>query len=273
MINLNVKYKNLVKTIKSEAPFVPEIALILGSGLGDFAEKIGTVKSITTSSLPDYPKSTVEGHKGFIHFAEHSGKKLVIFQGRIHFYEGYSISECVLPSFIAKNLGCKKIILTNAAGGININFHPGDLMIVNSFFSMHIKKALTDLIGIATLDQKNFFLDVPASELTHKFLAAGLSEGIHMKEGTYWYQTGPSYETPAEIKMLAKIGADAVGMSTVHEAVYAGINNMQVGIISCITNNAAGIGHHKLSHQDVMDTAEMVKAKFEKLIKRIIEML
>ena len=271
--DLDFKYKDLIEKVKVEAPFEPEIALVLGSGLGEFAEKINTIKSIPTSSLPGYPKSTVEGHKGFIHFAEHGGKKLAIFQGRIHYYEGYSISECILPPFIAKKLGCETIILTNAAGGINQNLLAGDLMVVKSFFTMHIQKALTDLIGIASPEQKNAFLDVPAHVLGHKFIVAGLDENIHMKEGTYWFQTGPSYETPSEIKMLSKLGADAVGMSTVHEAVFAGVIGMKVGIISCITNSAAGIGHHKLSHQDVMDTAEMVKSKFERLMKRIIEIL
>ena len=272
-IDLQFKYKNLIEKITAEAPFQPEIALVLGSGLGEFADKINTIKSIPTGSLPGYPKSTVEGHKGFIHFAEHGGKMLAIFQGRIHYYEGYSISECILPPFMAKSLGCKTIILTNAAGGINPNFRPGDLMVVKSFFTMHIQKALTDLIGIASPEQKNAFLDVPAHVLGHKFVVAGLDEGIHMKEGTYWFQTGPSYETPAEIQMLAKLSVDAVGMSTVHEAVFAGINGMKVGIISCITNSAAGMGHQKLSHQDVMETAELVKSKFERLMKRIIEIL
>ncbi|MBU1098876.1 MAG: purine-nucleoside phosphorylase [Bacteroidetes bacterium] len=273
MVDLEFKYKNLIEKIQEEAPFKPEIALVLGSGLGEFADRIDTIKSIATHDLPDYPESTVQGHKGFIHFAEHGGKKLVIFQGRLHYYEGYSISECILPPFIAKSLGCDTIILTNAAGGINPNLRVADLMVVNSFFTMHIQKALTELMGVASVDQKNAFLDVPALVLGHKFVQAGLDEGIALKEGTYWFQTGPSYETPSEINMLAKLGADAVGMSTVHEAVYAGINGMKVGIISCITNAAAGMGHEKLSHKDVMETAELVKTKFERLMKRIVEII
>ena len=272
-IDLDFKYKELIEKIKEEAPFEVELGLVLGSGLGEFADRIETVKSIPINSLPGYPESTVEGHKGYIHFAKHRGKNLVIFQGRLHYYEGYSISECVLPPFIAKKLGCKTLILTNAAGGINPNLRVADLMVVNSFFTMHIQKALTDLVGIASVEQKNAFLDVPAHVLGHKFIQAGLDEGIHMKEGTYWFQTGPSYETPSEINMLVKIGADAVGMSTVHEAVYAGISGMKVGIISCITNAAAGKGHEKLSHKDVMDTAELVKSKFECLMKRIVEII
>lgn len=273
MIDLDFKYKDLMEEITAEAPFRPEIGLVLGSGLGDFADGIKTIKSISTASLPGYPESTVQGHKGFIHFAQHAGKNLIIFQGRLHYYEGYSISECIIPPFIAKSLGCKILLLTNAAGGINPNLRVADLMVVNSFFTMHIQKALTDLIGIASVDQKNAFLDVPAHVLGQKFLEAGLDEGILLKEGTYWFQTGPSYETPAEIQMLAKLGADAVGMSTVHEAVYAGISGMKVGIISCITNAAAGMGHDKLSHDDVMETAELVKSKFERLMKRIVEIL
>ena len=139
MINLDLKYDKLLKFIKEEIPFKPELSLILGSGLGDFADNIEIVKSIPTNNIPDYPSSTVEGHKGFLHFAKIEGKKTIIFQGRIHIYEGYTIDKCILPAFIAAKLNVRKLLVTNAAGGINRNFKPGDLMLVTSFLSQNIK--------------------------------------------------------------------------------------------------------------------------------------
>lgn len=273
MVNVDVKYRNLIDEIKQQAPFKPEIGLVLGSGLGQFAHNIETIKSIETSSLPGYPKSTVEGHKGFIYFSEYKGKKLLIFQGRIHFYEGYALSECILPAHIAAKLNIKKLILTNAAGGINPNFEPGDLMLNISFNSMMLKKEMADLFGMPSIEQKNLILDLPGNEVNSAIRKAALEEKVPLKEGVYFYSKGPSYETPAEIKMLAKTGADAVGMSTVHEAVYAAVKGIKVGAISCITNYAAGIKPFKLSHQDVIETAEKVKSTFERLVKKIIELM
>jgi len=151
MVDLNFKYKSLIDFIKAEAPFTPDLSIILGSGLGDFAEQLKKVKSISTSDIPGYPVSTVVGHKGNIHFAEYENKKLILFQGRVHFYEGYNINECIIPAFISYKLGVKNLLLTNAAGGINKNFVPGDLMINTSFNGILIKKELTDLIGLTNL--------------------------------------------------------------------------------------------------------------------------
>ncbi|OGU61809.1 MAG: purine-nucleoside phosphorylase [Ignavibacteria bacterium RBG_13_36_8] len=270
---MNAKYEKLVLSIEKIAPFTPQIGLVLGSGLGDFAKNINIIKSIETSSLPGYPKSTVEGHRGFIHFAEYKDKKLLLFQGRIHFYEGYSLSKCVLPAHIIYKLGCKYLILTNAAGGINPEFEPGDLMLITSFNAILLKKELADFIGIPTSEEKNRSYDLPSKQVNEKIRHAALEEKIFLREGVYFFSKGPSYETPAEIKMAARSGADAVGMSTVHEAIYAAIKEIKVGVISCITNHAAGIKSVKLSHQDVIDTAEKVKTKFERLIKRSIQEL
>lgn len=270
MVNLNNKYQELLDAVKKLAPFTPEIALILGSGLGEFAESVDTVKSISTVSLPGYPPSTVPGHEGKIHFAEHAGRKLLLFQGRIHFYEGYKISECVLPVFLAHKLGCSKIILTNAAGGINPNFVPGDLMLNVSFNSVNIKKELSHLIGTIPMEAKDRILSFPSPVLNEKIRKAALEEKIYLREGVYFYAKGPSYETPAEIKMMGKFGGDAVGMSTVHEAVYASYLGMEVAAITCITNFAAGISPVKLSHNDVTETANRVKHTFESLIKKVI---
>lgn len=273
MVNLNDKYRAIVEKIKEEIPFEPEISIVLGSGLGDFASKVETVKSFPTSSLPGYPKSTVEGHQGYLHFSRYNGKKLLIVQGRIHFYEGYKLSECVIPIHLAAKLNCKSIILTNAAGGININFKPGDLMLISSFNGISIKKELTEVLGLTTLDKRNNFIDFPSTEIRDKIKLAAIEEQITLREGVYWFTKGPSYETKSEIKMMQKFGGDAVGMSTFHEAVYASFLGLKVGAISCITNFAAGLSPTKLSHSEVMDTAEKVKYDFERLIKKIIDLL
>ena len=272
MLDLDFKYEKLTNEILKDIPFTPEIALILGSGLGDFAKNVEIVKSIPTSSLDRYPVSTVQGHEGYIHFATHAGKKILIFQGRIHFYEGYKLSECIVPVHISDKLDCKKIILTNAAGGINSHFNPGDLMLITSFLAINLKKELTELIGLSSVDIKNSFLNLPSKRMNEIIQSAALEEKILLKEGSYWFSKGPSYETSSEIKMLSKMGIDSVGMSTVHEAIYASIRNIEVGAISLITNYAAGISKEKLSHNEVIETAELAKAKFEKLIKKIIEL-
>jgi purine-nucleoside phosphorylase len=273
MINFSEKYKSLIKIIEAEAPFQPEICVVLGSGLGDFADKVDTKKSIATSSLDNYPKSTVQGHSGYLHFSEYKGKKLLIVQGRIHFYEGYDLEKCVLPIFIAAQLKTKNIILTNAAGGVNTHFHPGDLMLASSFNAMNIKKELSLLISLPSIEAKNAFFDFPSEKLNSIIMNAALDEKILLKQGVYWLTKGPSYETPAEIKMVQKFGGDAVGMSTVHEAIFAKSLGVEASSISCITNYAAGLSAQKLSHKEVMETAEIVKKDFERLIKKSIELL
>lgn len=270
MLELENKYKLLIETLRKEIPFEPEIALILGSGLGDFADSIEKVKSIPTSSLPGYPASTVEGHKGFLHFAKYKGKNVLVFQGRIHFYEGYDITECLLPAYITKELNCKKLIITNAAGGVNKYFTPGDLMLIDSFNSINIKKDLSRLFSPESNFYSVKFDNFPSKEVNKKIRTAALTENINLQEGVYWFNTGPTYETPSEVKMAGLMGSDAVGMSTVHEAIYAAANGIEVGSISCITNMAAGISLTKLHHGEVVEIAEKVKPIFEKLIKRII---
>ena len=272
MLDLDKKYDELIDNLISNIPFKPEIGLVLGSGLGEFAEKTKIIKTIPTNELIGYPESTVEGHKGFIHFAEVNNKKLMIYQGRIHPYEGYNISECVLPIFIAYKLGVNKIILTNAAGGLN-HLQPADLMLITSMISFNIKKQLGELIGLASTQARNNFFNFPSNRINDIIRNAALKEEVVLKEGVYWYSQGPSYETPAEIRMVHKLGGDAVGMSTVHEAIFASALGMEIGAISCITNYAAGISANKLNHQEVMETAELVKEKFEKLIKEIIQLM
>ena len=272
MTKLMRKYSKLLKQVKAEAPFEADLALVLGSGLGQFADAVNKIKSIDTSTLPDYPVSTVEGHKGYIHFCEYKNKRFIVFQGRIHLYEGYSLEQSLLPVLIAKNSGAKKILLTNAAGGVADNLHPGDLMLITSFNMINIKKELAQTLGLATLDEKvTARLDFPSKELSEKLIEAALDEKIHLKEGVYWFNKGPSYETRAEIQMVKKFGIAAVGMSTAHEAIFASKLGMQVAAFSLITNYAAGISPVKLSHAEVIETAEAVKPKLERLIKRFVE--
>lgn len=270
MIDMNFKYKRTVEFLDEQKPFIPKVAIILGSGLGDFAESLNTVKSISTAEIPGYPVSTVVGHSGKIHFSVYEGLPLILFQGRIHLYEGYKLNQCMLPVFLSHELGCKTILLTNAAGGINHTLVPGDLMINTSFNSLFIKKEMTELLGLASIEKRNNIIDFPSEKLNKIIHNAAANENILLKEGVYWYNKGPSYETPAEIKMMSGFGGDAVGMSTAHEAIYALFLNMEVASISCITNYAAGISSEKLSHEDVTSTANRVKSTFEKLLKRII---
>lgn len=273
MIDLSFKYQDAISFLKKESPFTPDVAIVLGSGLGNFADSTKKIKSISTSDIPAYPSASVEGHKGLIHFAKVENKKLMIFQGRIHFYEGYGLSDCVLPVLLAKKTGCRKIIFTNAAGGINENFVPGDLMLVESFNSINLKKELTELIGIPSIESRNNFLNCPSSKMNKTFKAAATEKGILLRFGTYWYTKGPSYETPAEIEMIRRYGGDAAGMSTVHEAVFASSLNMEVAIISCITNMASGISEQKLSHAEVTETAKNSSEKFAMLLKTAISSL
>ncbi|RJP68613.1 MAG: purine-nucleoside phosphorylase [Ignavibacteriales bacterium] len=273
MIDMNFKYKRTIEFLEEQKPFYPQVAIILGSGLGDFAESLNTAKSISTAAIPDYPASTVVGHSGKIHFSIYEGLPLLLFQGRIHLYEGYKLNQCMLPVFLSHELGCKTILLTNAAGGINPSLMPGDLMLNTSFNSLFIKKEMTELLGLASIEKRNNLIDFPSQRMNRIIHKAASDENIILKEGVYWYNKGPSYETPAEIKMMSASGGDAVGMSTAHEALFASTLNMEVASISCITNYAAGITLEKLSHEDVTSTANKVKATFEKLLKRIISEL
>jgi purine-nucleoside phosphorylase len=272
MLDIDFKYKDLISYLRKIKPFDPEIAIILGSGLGDFAESVEVELSVLTSVLPSYPLSTIEGHAGKIHFARFGGKKLLLFQGRIHFYEGYHLSECILPAYICSQLGIRYFITTNAAGGVNYDFVPGDLMLTTSFLGINLKKEMTELLGISGIIEKQHFLKFPSPELNQMIRKAAYNENIAVREGVYWYNKGPVYETPAEINMIRKFGADAVGMSTVPEAYYAAGRGIMTSSVSCITNYAAGISDSKLTHDEVTETAGRVKQKFERLIKAVLSL-
>lgn len=250
--------------------FEPEIAIILGSGLGDFADSFGGIR-VAYSDIPNFSVSNVIGHKSQLIFAEIFGKKVVMMQGRFHYYEGYSINQIVYPISVFKKLGVKKIIITNAAGGVNSAFNAGDLMLITDHINLMGTNPLIgkncDDLGVRFPDMSNVY----ASELRELAQECACKLGITLQEGVYVANSGPNYETPAEVRMLQVIGADAVGMSTVPEAMFANYCGIKVLGISCITNLAAGLSDKKLSHDEVVETANIIKDKFKQLLSEILK--
>lgn len=249
--------------------FKPEIGIILGSGLGELADEYCDY-AVPYNEIPGFVKSTVKGHKGRLVFAEINGKKAVMMQGRNHYYEGHSMQEITYPVKVMKALGVKTLILTNAAGAVNESFSPSDLMIITD----HINHTGSNpLIGANDETMGERFPDM--TEVYKKYLIE-LAEkcaqklGIDIQKGVYWANSGPSYETPAEINMIRTLGADAVGMSTVPEAIVANWCGMNILGISCITNSASSITGEKLSHEEVIDAANNAKTKFKSLILEIV---
>lgn len=250
--------------------FEPEIGIVLGSGLGDLADKYCDI-AIPYSNIPHFAKSTVQGHKGQLVFADINGRKVVMMQGRNHFYEGHSMSDVTYPIKVMKKLGVKTLILTNAAGAVNKSFRPADLMVITD----HINFMGTNpLIG---RNDENFGVRFPdMSEVYSKNLikivdAAGRLLKLDLKHGVYMATTGPSYETPAEIRMARFMGADAIGMSTVPEAIVANYCGIEVIGISCISNYATGVSTKKLSHEEVIETTDKVKSKFKELVLLLLK--
>lgn len=257
-------------SIKSRIPFEPEIALVLGSGLGDFANNITNQVLIPYEDIKGFPISTVSGHAGTFVFGLIGDKKIVAMQGRVHHYEGYSMHKVVMPIRLMKLFGAKKLILTNAAGGINESFKPGTLMMITDQITSFVESPLigenVEELGTRFPDMSNVY-DVELQALMRKTASA---LDIDLKEGVYLQTTGPSYETPAEIKMFRGFGADAVGMSTTCEAMAAKHMGMSIAGVSCITNLAAGMSSTPLNHMEVKETANRVAKQFEALIKNFI---
>ena len=252
--------------------FTPEVGIILGSGLGELADEYCEI-AINYSDIPGFEASTVSGHKGRLVFAEINGKKVVMMQGRFHYYEGHSIQKVVLPVKVMKKLGVKTLIITNAAGGVNPNFRPSDLMIITDHINY---MGINPLIGANDDSMGERFPDMSEiynSDLVDMVQKIGDSIGVDLQEGVYMALTGPSYETPAEVKMAGILGADAVGMSTVPEAIVASWAKMDVIGISCICNSAAGVSTVGLSHEDVIRAANIAKDKFKKLILEVLKKL
>ena len=252
--------------------FKPEIGIVLGSGLGELADEYCDC-AIPYSEIPGFEASTVSGHKGRLVFARINGKNVIMMQGRFHFYEGHSIHKVVFPIKVMRKLGVENLIVTNAAGGVNPVFKPSDLMIITDHIN-HM--GVNPLIGPNDDSMGKRFPDM-SEVYTEKYVnlveKVGAKLGISLQKGVYMAFTGPSYETPAEVRMARVIGADAVGMSTVPEAITASWAGMKVIGISCICNSAAGVSTVGLSHEDVIKAAGDAKEKFKQLVKEIIKEL
>ena len=267
-------YERLIRcydSVRKQIDFTPQVALVLGSGLGDYAESIRVEATLDYHDIEGFPVSTVPGHKGQFIFGYVGDVPVVCMQGRVHYYEGYPMSDVVLPARLMKLMGARVLFLTNAAGGVQLGMHSGDLMLITGQIASFVP---SPLIG-ANLDELGpRFPDM--SEIYNRDLiqivrkcAAELS--IDLKEGTYLQFTGPAYESPQEVAMARSLGADAVGMSTACEAVAANHMGMKIVGISCISNLACGISPVPLSHKEVQEAADKVAPQFKALVTRTIE--
>ncbi len=265
---MNPAYNKLLQcfeSIKERIPFTPKVALILGSGLGDYGNTLDIAGVIPYSEIDGFPQSTVQGHKGQFIFGYVGNVPVVCMQGRVHYYEGYPMSDVVLPVRLMKLMGAKVLFLTNAAGGVNLSFSAGDLMLITD----HICLAPNPLIGENMSDLGPRFNDM--SDTYDKALQNIIKEqanklDIFLQEGVYLQLTGPCYETPAEVRMVRTLGGDAAGMSTAVEAIAANHMGMHICGISCITNMAAGVQKTPLSHAEVQETADRVAETFSKIV-------
>ena len=256
--------------ILSRTSYRPAIGMILGSGLGDFADTLEDAVRIPFAQIPNFPVPSAPGHVGALVFGKKQGREVVVLQGRIHFYEGLPQQKITLPVRVLSAIGVKQLVLTNAAGGVNLSFDPGTLMLISDHINY---SGANPLIGPNLDDFGPRFPDV--SDLYRKKLRCAVKEaaekeGIALREGVYMMFSGPNYETPAEVRMAKIVGADAVGMSTVPEALVAAHCGMEVLGISCITNIAAGLSDQKLDHSEVLEIANRVHDTFQNLLDVIL---
>lgn len=260
------KLQNCLRSVKNKTNFIPEIALVLGSGLGDFASEIKIAATLDYHEIEGFPVSTVAGHAGRYVFG-HIGKvPVVCMQGRVHYYEGYPMEDVVLPVRLMKLMGAKILFLTNASGGIGQGMRAGDFMLITgqiaSFVPSPLIGANIDALGTRFPDMSHIY----DKDLQKTVKKTALDFDIDLKEGVYLQTTGPQYESPEEILMFRTLGADAVGMSTACEAIAANHMGMKIVGISCISNMAAGISPDPLTHDEIQKTADMAAPKFRKLI-------
>jgi purine-nucleoside phosphorylase len=258
-----------LKFMRKQTNQKPKIAIILGSGLGDFANTLTGIVRISTSQIPNYPTSTVEGHEGFLVFGKVENVPILAVQGRTHFYEGYTINKVAYVVRLMGVLGIKIFLVTNAAGGVNRQFNPGDLMIIVD----HINFLFQNPLRGSVVPPEDRFPDMHHNydpELINLIEQTGIDSGIPLKKGVLFVSSGPSYETAAEIRMVARLGGDAVSMSTVPEVLVARARKIKAAGISCITNMATGISQSPLKHEEVTEIANQVKDKFQKLVSEVI---
>lgn len=265
------KLQSCLKAVREKTDFVPEVALVLGSGLGNYAENIKIECEIEYKDIPGFPVSTVPGHAGKFIFGYVGDVKVVCMKGRVHYYEGYDIGDVVLPARLMGMMGAKILFLTNAAGGMGDGFKAGDLMLITDHISCF---APNPLIGANLEELGPRFPDmseVYKKDLSDTIRKVASDNGIELKEGVYAQLTGPSFESPAEIRMLKGLGASAVGMSTVVEAIAANHMGLKVCGVSCISNLAAGISDQPLCHEEVQEAADKAAPLFTKLVTESIK--
>lgn len=268
-------YEKLLKCyecVKNKVDFKPEIALVLGSGLGDYADTAVEVHStIDYADIEGFPKSTVEGHKGRFVFGYVKGVPVVVMQGRVHYYEGYPMTDVVLPARLMAMMGARVLFLTNASGGVNADFTAGDFMLITDHIASFVPNPLIgpnmDKIGTRFPDMSNIY-----NKDLCKIIRASADElDIKLQQGVYLQLTGPSFESPAEIRMCRTLGADAVGMSTAVEAIAANHAGVKICGISCVSNLACGMTDNPLTHAEVQEMADKSAPKFKALITKSIE--
>ncbi|MGN1090521.1 MAG: purine-nucleoside phosphorylase [Huintestinicola sp.] len=269
---MSKRYERLLKCyecFKAKVNFTPKLALILGSGLGDYADGIDIRATLDYNDIEGFPVSTVAGHKGRFVFGYVNDVPVVIMQGRVHYYEGYPMEDVVLPTRLMKMMGAEVLFVTNAAGGVNWHFECGDFMLINDQICM----APSPLIG-ENLDELGprfpDMSEIYSKRLRNEVKKAARSLDIDLREGVYIQLTGPQYESPSEVRMVRTLGADAVGMSTACEAIAARHMGMEVVGISCISNLACGVSSKPLSHAEVQETADRVAPLFKKLITQSV---
>lgn len=273
---MSKEYDKLLRcyhSVREKISFEPQVALILGSGLGDYAEQVQVEAVLDYHDIEGFPVSTVLGHKGRFVFGYIQNVPVVIMQGRVHFYEGYDMHDVVLPTRLMGMLGAKVLFLTNAAGGMQKGMHAGDFMLITGHISSFVP---SPLVGPNIEELGTRFPDM--SEVYKKDLQEIIRNtakncGIPLKEGVYVQTTGPNYETPEEIRMYRSLGADAVGMSTACEAMAANHMGMRVCGISCISNLAAGISENPLTHAEIQETADRVAPLFQQLITASLSLI
>ena len=270
---MNPVYDKLLRcydSVKDRIPFAPDVALVLGSGLGDYADHIQVEAAIDYHEIEGFPVSTVPGHKGRFVFSHIEGVPVVLMQGRVHYYEGYAMTDVVLPIRLMKLMGARILFLTNASGGVNFDFAAGDLMLIRDQISSLVPSPLIgpnlDELGPRFPDMSHIY-DEDLRSLIRE-CAAELD--IPLREGVYVQFTGPAYESPQEVRMCRILGGDACGMSTACEAVAANHMGMKICGISCISNLACGMTDQPLSHTEVQETADRVAPRFRELVTRAI---
>lgn len=270
---MNPVYEKLMRcyeSVKKRIDFKPEIALVLGSGLGDYGDSIQVVDTLDYHDIDGFPVSTVPGHKGRFIFGYVEDVPVVCMQGRVHYYEGYPMTDVVLPIRLMKFMGAKVLFLTNAAGGLNYDFAAGDFMMITDHIMNFVPSPLIgqnmDELGVRFPDMSEIY----KKDLQQIIRNAAGRLGIKLQEGVYIQLTGPNFETPQEVKMCRILGADAAGMSTAAEAVAANHMGMKVCGISCISNLGCGMMDQPLSHEEVQQTADRVAGEFKKLVTEVI---